>query len=602
MPKATSLKHMLPILGAHNIAGINFSLDALALLNKGLKFIGTPPVLTEQQLAASLNRFKRSVRLRCQFGRVGGIPKFRVANPAFRPQPAPAAVEAFLRSYRDAAVSRHQAMTQHKCRRSNLTHAERQALKELKAQHGIIIKPADKNLGLVIMRECDYRDSVRAHVSDTRVYRDVTDTIDQCVQSACSKLECLVSRYSCLLGEDVCKYALQGLNMQEPAHLYILPKLHKMQQMAPPIIGRPIAACHSWVTTNISKVVCDLLNEALSKFSTILLDRTDLVSMLEHTPVSKDTWLLTFDVESLYPNIDQVACAEACAEAVDGDSRTKTMVHEFVLYVLQNNIVQSEGRYYSQQSGGAMGNNLLPPAAQVYLAIKWEGVAKQQLGEHFPAVFKRFLDDGFVLLDGDEQHLLEFVAVLQGLLPNIRITYTYSKYKVEYLDLVIYKDGFASEACCLKVRTHQKVLNKYLYIPYDSFHQKGVFKSFMHAELIRYVITNTDACWYECIVEKFKHRLMQRGYPSQLIAASVAAVSFSDRHRYLQHNLSGCRDAGEACAFVVPYVQGVPEMQLQQLLHSMYISHPEVHEYISKPLVCFMKSSSLGAMLVKAHA
>ena len=64
--------------------------------------------------------------------------------------------------------------------------------------------------------------------------------------------------------------------------------------------------------------------------------------------MTDDTWVLTFDVESLHPSIDQQQCAQACAEAIGGSSMQRTMVEEFLLYVLRNNIVQLEGRYYRQ--------------------------------------------------------------------------------------------------------------------------------------------------------------------------------------------------------------------------------------------------------------
>mgnify|MGYP001809584684 FL=1 len=600
---------MLPILGAHNVANQGLSLDAMALLNKGLRFISTPSRLQLPQLLTGLDRFERSVRLRCQFGG-GAIPKFRVPNPGFEPKTAPASVEDFLDAVRSGALARYDTLQQQRQQQHkrvpahNLRPAERQALQDLRQQHDLIIKPADKNLGLVIMAASDYRTCVLQHVSDTRVYEDVTDSIDQQRLKACRRLVTLVNQYEGPLGMDVCKYALQGLQkcMQQPAHLYCLPKLHKMQCMKPPIVGRPIAACHSWITTNISKVVGEMLNSVLHEHPTILLDRTDLVSLVESAQVTESTWLVTFDVESLYPSIDQAQCAEACAEAVDGSTMRKVMVHDFVLFVLQNNIVQVEGRYYRQTSGGAMGNNLLPPAAQLYMALKWEKRIKEELGEGFPALFKRFLDDGFVLFEGSREALQRFIQVMQNALPNINITHTCSKSQVDFLDLVVYKVRCAATgAYRLKVRTHQKALNRYLYIPYSSFHHKGVFKSFVHAELIRYVITNTEQCWYDNMVAKFSHRLLQRGYPQQWISAQAAAVSFSDRDKYLQRS-THAPSSSAASALIVPYLNSVPELGLQQLLHDMYTDHPAAHAHMAKPFVCFTKGSNLGAKLVRAGA
>ena len=92
-----------------------------------------------------------------------------------------------------------------------------------------------------------------------------------------------------------------------------------------------------------------------------------------------------------------------------GSPQARAMVYEFVLFILQNNIVQVEGQYYRQIQGGAMGTNCLPQVAQLYLAVKWEGPIRRRLGDAFPALYKRFIDDGFVVFNGTRAELLEFV-------------------------------------------------------------------------------------------------------------------------------------------------------------------------------------------------
>ena len=44
----------------------------------------------------------------------------------------------------------------------------------------------------------------------------------------------------------------------------------------------------------------------------------------------------------------------ACAEAVQGSSMQRSMVRDFVQYVMQNNIVQVEGKYNWQKFGGVV--------------------------------------------------------------------------------------------------------------------------------------------------------------------------------------------------------------------------------------------------------
>ena len=600
---------MLPLKGCHNLTPTGFDFPTFCLLNKGLKFVPTPSSLAPGGLDPSITRFARAVRLRCQFGNSNVTPKHRLPNPAFEPEHASPPVEEFL-SALGPTITRRQATALTFCSgrfKPNLTRAEQQALVTLRQRRDIIIKPADKNLGLTIMDVAAYRAAVNSHVRDTAVYTPVED-VAAAIRTACSQLTQLVARYQAHLGPKVCEYLLAGRRMTQVPHLYVLPKLHKMR-MGAAVPTRPIAACHSWVTTHLSKYVADLLEGALSRYDTVLRDRTHLVTALEQCTVTADTYLLTFDVESLYPSIDQQQCAQACAEAVGGSGAHRMMVEEFLLYILRNNIVQVGGSHYRQVQGGAMGTNCLPQAAQLYLAIKWEAPLRRKLGAGFPAMYKRFIDDGFVIFQGTHAELLHFIACLGSELPNIHITYTYSQFQVEYMDLVVYKAGPPGAAVQrLRVRTHQKPLNRYLYIPWSSFHHPGMFNSFIHAELIRYVVTNSDPVWYECMLRKFTHRLRERGYPLASIQAAISKVSYAARPQYLAAVQQQQREPQPAgvLALVVPYSRDVAAMQLPRLLHTTLHSHPEAAAALctagSRVLVSFTKSSNLGAQLVRAGA
>jgi hypothetical protein len=78
-----------------------------------------------------------------------------------------------------------------------------------------------------------------------------------------------------------------------------------------------------------------------------------------------------------------------------------------------------------------------------------------------------------------------------------------SQVQVEFLDLVIIKDmRVEGEKVPIYVRTHQKVMNKYLYLPFSSHHPFHVFKGMIKGELIRYVKTNTYEADYLCYCRK----------------------------------------------------------------------------------------------------
>lgn len=578
----------------------------MALLNNGLRFVPTPQPLTREQLHSTIRRFQRSVRLRCQFGDGGQIDKYKLPNPAFQPDPAPPEVEAFLSKFESACLTRFERVEQLTMQSPNLSSAQQQALRDLRQNAEFVIKPADKNLGLTVMRTDAYRAAVQAHVADANVYEDITDCVGEFTDQACDKLKRLVRRFKDMLGDTLSEFLLQGLQMRTVPHLYIMPKLHKMHSMDSPIVGRPIAACHSWVTTYASIWLADVLNDRLRHYPTVVTDRTCLVRELEGLRVNEDAWLFTFDVESLYPHVEHQGCIDACAEAVPNLQYNQLMVREFLHFVLTNNVVSVQGKQYRQIFGGAMGTNCMPPAAQLYLARKWEALAKQRMGAAFPKVFRRFIDDGFVIFDGSEDQLLAFADMLNNLLPNIKITYNYSRFGVDFLDLVVYKcmdDVFTSPdgKVRLMVRTHQKALNKYLYIPYHSFHHSGMFRSFIHAELIRYVVTNSEEPWFTCMVEKFAHRLRRRGYPLRLVESIASRVSFAKRQQYLLRSNSHIATDNSRSVLVVPYAQQVPQLRLPQLLADEYMYGGEaVRAALPRPIVAYSKVRNLGNSLVKA--
>jgi len=196
--------------------------------------------------------------------------------------------------------------------------------------------------------------------------------------------------------------------------------------------------------------------------------------------------------------------------------------------------------------------------------------------------------------------LLAFINRLQNILPNIKITYNYSQFEVEFLDLVISK-GFAHTdgTCSLRYRTHQKPLNKYLYIPFTSHHHPSMFKSFIYAEMLRYVVTCTDETWFNCMRAKFTHRLLQRGYPAGFVEAIARRVSYSKRDLYLKG--PPARNTNPL-VLAVPYAHLVKELNPQWLLRFAYnSSDPALHAKLPhRPIVALKKTRNLNSLLVKA--
>ena len=147
------------------------------------------------------------------------------------------------------------------------------------------------------------------------------DTIPALCGSLQQQARKLVDLYEASLPADVYKY-LQAASHDAAVvpYFYLLPKVHKLpavtREHLPLLKGRPIAACHSWVTNALSVYLADVLNGVCyAQYPQVLPDSKALVRLLEHTSVGKDAWLVTFDVESMYPSINNADAVDACAQA-----------------------------------------------------------------------------------------------------------------------------------------------------------------------------------------------------------------------------------------------------------------------------------------------
>jgi len=156
-------------------------------------------------------------------------------------------------------------------RPSNLTSAQRATFRQLRSRTDIIVKRADKNLGLAVLPSDTYLAHVDACLADTSSYRRTVDArppprisslIHHSALSFSASFSVLDSSRAVLttvraqLGEYIAKHH-SALLPQERKFLhaspdtfpvfYMIPKVHKR-----PYQMRPIVASNAWLTTHAS--------------------------------------------------------------------------------------------------------------------------------------------------------------------------------------------------------------------------------------------------------------------------------------------------------------------------------------------------------------
>ena len=471
----------------------------------------------------------------------------------------------------------------------------------LRSNASIIIKPADKNLGLTVMDKSWYDNEMARQLNDSRYYRTVAnECMTDVTHTLQYRLRNIADRWlhSKAIPYNLYEYIMQGKDFTKPAHIYLIPKIHK-----PKLAGRVICPSHSWITTRVSTWLAAELNEIARQQPTVLFDSRQLIRMLHGMKVSRDALLVTFDVESLYPNIDHTIARESIASYFPQGSAKRECILEFLDFVMQNNYFTFRDQYYHQIHGTAMGTSVAPPYANLDLACMETDIMSQF--DTKPRIYARFIDDGFMIWEGNRETLMKLLHAWNSHRPNIRITTDISEFQCHMLDLVIYKDMMCmGNQVPIYVRTYEKPMNKYLYIPFSSFHSRAVLKGFIKSRLINYVVTCSMEQDFITMREKFKQRLLDRAYPVRFLNTVFDTVHYSDRHALLfspkpQETTSTLNIFAD---FTNVTAKHLNLNAIVQRVHADFSHHPDIQQMTggTDPLVVYKKGRSLQRILVNA--
>ncbi len=220
----------------------------------------------------------------------------------------------------------------------NISREERQAIRALKNNTSIIIKPADKGSAVVLLDRADYIAEGLRQLSDITFYTilDHCPTIeyhlriDQYITTLVIKKE---------LSDECAKY----LRHYKPrtSQFYMLPKIHKPTRPPP---GRPIISGNDSPTERISQLVDHFLQPCVPQLRSFVRDSVHFLQMLQpYTDSLPDgTILCTLDVSSLYTNIPQNEGIRACASALQanppiGNITIQSILHLMKLILTMNN-------------------------------------------------------------------------------------------------------------------------------------------------------------------------------------------------------------------------------------------------------------------------
>ncbi|CAJ0931011.1 unnamed protein product [Ranitomeya imitator] len=413
------------------------------------------------QLERDLQRFYRNIRLKVHFeeppisavNRLGTTSSQReeakitlgslgLRNPStFVPPKSNHAVETFINLLdRDIKGTIHEQRLGLLPVRHNLNPLEKQALDTLSENRNIVIKPADKGGAIVIMNKHHYVTEVRRQLADTGTYRKLQGDPTYSIQR---KINTVIDKYMSLGTIDSkTKTFLINHHPVTPV-LYILPKIHKNVQNPP---GRPIVASTDSVLNPLSKFLEKILTPYTRVTKSFILDTSDFLTKIRNiSSVPPDSLLCTLDVNSLYTSIVHdrgIAAVSLTLQEAGIDNNTHDLCIDLLNLVLRENFFLFEDDFFVQTCGTAMGSNVAPAYANLYMDhFEREHVYANPIFQQHARIWYRYIDDIFCIWQGNHTSLQEFYNDINTTRPERTFTLVHHHSEVTFLDTKVLKDS-----------------------------------------------------------------------------------------------------------------------------------------------------------------
>lgn len=450
-------------------------------------------------------------------------------------------------------------------------------VKNLLASHPKVkFVSSDKNLGLVALDLSQYHELVMQHLSNTVHYQVQPFGQSELADFATnSRIKYETFTRSLQSGHpDIYKYLKKHTAFKIPL-FHCLAKIHKT-----PLKGRPIVGAINWITTPVSIYLDKLLSDKVrtKEFPHIIYDTKGIIHTLSNLgPLQPNSWLVSLDIESLYTNIDIQTLSQIL------DKQGDAILSKLFQFITHMNFFEYNRQYYRQLKGIAMGTNAAVQLANLYLGTLFDDLAAN--AHKGIILYKRYIDDIFLIFNGSIEDLEEYIDSLDHLVPGIKLTRTYSQFEVNFLDIFIYKEDVDNR---IQWKTFQKPINKFLYIPFQSIHPRCTFSGFISAEIARLKLTNSNPWDAAFHIEAFFEHLKARGFGRKYL------------EKFRKTRIPP-RENPQKEPFIIPFVLRYTNTKRHDELCKIVLSYRTAFSHIfedHKLIIAHSSSPSIGNLLL----
>ena len=335
-----------------------------------------------------------------------------------------------------------------------------------------------------------------------------------------------------------------------PCPVYCLPKDHKDGDLK----GRPIHAATDTPATSLSKYLAKCLNPLLRHVPAHLKNTQDFINCLDQMEGETIHSFCSLDVCNLYGSIplkdvnaktpSVFTVAKRFFEKHKHDSELKAMSNSdfetLVHLCLESDSILIDGKGFKQQSGLAMGNNLAPVLAIIYMNEIDQQITTKTNGL---VILKRYIDDYFAFILSRQISGDRLLTIANSINEAIKFTIELpNEGQLPFLDTMV---TFNPETNNFSTKLYIKPIHSNCIVPWDSHGSLASKRAILIGEINRAVSRSTDDNNRKESLSKLTQVFARNGYPKSFVRASV--------HRVL-HNQPRINDQEDWIYMKLPYI------------------------------------------------
>ena len=145
--------------------------------------------------------------------------------------------------------------------------------------------------------------------------------------------------------------------------------------------------------------------------------------------IGANTIIATIDVKSLYTNIPHGEGINDVLEALDNKHGRmwplRKVIHQYLEYILKENYFIFNDKLFLQKHGTTMGTKMAPSFANIFMGALEQTLLSSSPDHLIPLLWKRFIDDIFLIWTHGEASFQSFIQHLNSFHPTIKFCLHY---------------------------------------------------------------------------------------------------------------------------------------------------------------------------------